>query len=89
VISHIDQAPILKSSPSRKPLGKATPKKREKRKKHPTAIPRENRKEKRKFLGFHRSSMAKHTIKVEATNFTVSRISGKAAVQAKMPATAQ
>jgi ribosome assembly protein YihI (activator of Der GTPase) len=49
--------PIRKRKSSRKPLGRATPKKREKTRKDPTAIPRARKKEKRLLEGFRNASM--------------------------------
>jgi hypothetical protein len=61
---------------SKKPLGRATPNKREKIKNAPTAIAKERINEKTNFMDFKRRSMMKDTAKVDTTNFKGSKING-------------
>ena len=61
---------------SKKPLGRTTPRRREKIKKETTAIPTAKKKEKKGLWGFRRTNMTKATVRVETKNFNVSKIRG-------------
>jgi hypothetical protein len=70
------QPPIRKRSSSRRPLGKPTPNRQEKIRKHPMAIPKDRRKETRILLGASRTCIANPTINVERINFRDSKMIG-------------
>jgi hypothetical protein len=76
---------MRKKKVSRDPMGKATPKRREKIKKEDTDIPAARKRAKARFLGLKAKNIKKDTTKVVIRNFKVSRINGNRIAHAVMP----